>query len=786
MSFADLGLSPEILQSIHDAGYTDPTPIQAQAIPYVLMGRDVLGIAQTGTGKTASFTLPMIDILAKGRAKARMPRTLILAPTRELASQVSNNFTTYGKNHKLTMALLIGGESMGEQQKLLDRGVDVLIATPGRLLDLFDRGSILLRDVKVLVIDEADRMLDMGFIPDVERIVSLLPPIRQTLFFSATMDDEIRRLADAFLMNPREVRVAAASKAADTVTQGLVTVQAFDKREALRHLLRRETITNAFIFCNRKRDVDILHRSLVKHGFDAVAMHGDMPQYVRTERLEKFKAGEVKLMVCSDVAARGIDISDVSAVFNFDVPTHAEDYVHRIGRTGRAGKTGLAYTIATPDDGKYVAAVEKLLGQKIPPVHLEELEEVSMEAAEEATTEQRGRRRSNRRNERGSRSNSSGAEARTDRPREDARASGDRPSGDREDARRSADRNARGDRNDRGDRSDRGDRNDRNDRNDRGDRNDRRRNKRRWNDPQSEVQEMDVAEDAIGFGGFTPAFLLEETAVPLADALDDGDDDDTDDVTAPVEAAVPVPEKPKRTPRKRTPRKKAADTVPADETSAEGQQADDAPVAVAPSEDETPADTDVVEAPVAEVLVEVSAEGPAVEMQAEPVAEPAAEGEAAETPVEAVTEPVAEVEAGVEPAPEEKPKRRRTTRKKAEPAATEEGAEAATEEKPKPKRATRSRKKAEPAAMEEGAEAATEEKPKPKRATRSRKKAEPAATEEGAEAATEEKPKPKRATRSRKKVMDPEPVAEVGQAEPASEVVEAEPVAPTEAESGDE
>ncbi|WP_339325383.1 DEAD/DEAH box helicase [Pararhodospirillum photometricum] len=366
MRFADLGLSPETLKAIEEVGYTTPTPIQAQAIPVVQQGRDVLGIAQTGTGKTASFTLPMIDILASGRAKARMPRSLILAPTRELASQVADNFTLYGKYQKLSMALLIGGESMGEQQKALDRGVDVLIATPGRLIDLFERGSILLRDVKVLVIDEADRMLDMGFIPDVERIVSLLPKMRQTLFFSATMDKEIRRLADAFLMNPKEVRVEQTQKAADTVEQGLVVVSHHDKRESLRHLLRREDVANAFIFCNRKRDVDILHRSLSKHGFDAVALHGDMPQYVRTERLEQFKKGEARLLVCSDVAARGIDISDVSHVYNFDVPTHPEDYIHRIGRTGRAGRLGKAYTIATPADAKYVRAIESLLGRPVP------------------------------------------------------------------------------------------------------------------------------------------------------------------------------------------------------------------------------------------------------------------------------------------------------------------------------------------------------------------------------------------------------------------------------------
>src|SRR5215469_7402272 len=366
MSFADLGLSPEVLQAVRDAGYETPTPIQVQAIPYVLMGRDVLGCAQTGTGKTAGFTLPMLDILAAGRARARMPRSLILEPTRELAAQVAQSFETYGKHHKLTMALLIGGESFGDQEKKLDRGVDVLIATPGRLLDLIDRGKILLSDTKLLVIDEADRMLDMGFIPDVERIVSFIPKIRQTLFFSATMPPEIRRLADAFLMNPKEISVAPPASPAETVTQALLVVDTMDKRETLRRLLRHEDVKNALIFCNRKRDVDILYRSLAKHGFDVAALHGDMPQPKRTETLERFKNDEVRLLVCSDVAARGLDIQGLSHVFNFDVPYHAEDYVHRIGRTGRAGRDGRSFTLAAPEDGKSVAAIQKLIARDIP------------------------------------------------------------------------------------------------------------------------------------------------------------------------------------------------------------------------------------------------------------------------------------------------------------------------------------------------------------------------------------------------------------------------------------
>jgi superfamily II DNA/RNA helicase len=379
MTFTDLGLSPEVLRAVGDVGYVEPTPIQAQAIPYVLMGRDVLGCAQTGTGKTASFTLPMIDILASGRARARMPRSLILEPTRELASQVAENFELYGKYNKLSMALLIGGESFTDQLKKLDRGVDVLIATPGRLLDLFERGKILLSDVKTLVIDEADRMLDMGFIPDVERIVGMLPKIRQTLFFSATMPPEIRRLADAFLMNPKEVTVSPPASPAALVVQALAVVEQQDKREALRHLLRAENVRNAVIFCNRKRDVDILFRSLAKHGFSAAPLHGDLAQAIRTETLEKFRDGGIPILVASDVAARGLDIEGLSHVFNFDVPIHAEDYIHRIGRTGRAGREGHAFTIASQGDGRFVEAIEKMLGKTIPRIDVEGIATVGFE-----------------------------------------------------------------------------------------------------------------------------------------------------------------------------------------------------------------------------------------------------------------------------------------------------------------------------------------------------------------------------------------------------------------------
>ncbi len=365
-SFEDLGLSAPILQAVHEMDYLHPTPIQEQAIPFVLMGRDVLGCAQTGTGKTASFVLPMMDILAGSRARARMPRSLILEPTRELALQVADNFVLYGKYLKLNHVLIIGGESMNDQKDALMRGVDVLIATPGRLIDLIERGGILLSDTKLLVIDEADRMLDMGFIPDVERIVGLLPKGRQTLFFSATMAPAIRKLADAFLDNPKQISVSRPASVTTTITTGLVLVAEEDKREALRRMLQTEDVKNALIFCNRKRDVDILYKSLVKHGFSAGALHGDMTQPMRFATLEKFKANEIRLLVCSDVAARGLDIGGLSHVFNFDVPIHAEDYVHRIGRTGRAEKKGHAFTIAAPDDRMFVDAIETLTGMPIP------------------------------------------------------------------------------------------------------------------------------------------------------------------------------------------------------------------------------------------------------------------------------------------------------------------------------------------------------------------------------------------------------------------------------------
>ncbi|QOT72347.1 DEAD/DEAH box helicase [Sphingobium fuliginis] len=365
MTFADLGLSDELLKAVTEAGYDTPTPIQAQAIPPVLMMKDIIGIAQTGTGKTASFVLPMIDILAHGRARALMPRSLILEPTRELAAQVAENFEKYGKYHKLNMALLIGGVQMGDQLKALEKGVDVLIATPGRLMDLFQRGKILLNGCSMLVIDEADRMLDMGFIPDIEEICTKLPAQRQTLLFSATMPPVIKKLADRFLSNPKSIEVARPATASTNITQRLVKVDSRKKREALRAMLDAEDVQSAVIFCNRKTTVRELNKSLQRHGFKSGEIHGDIDQSARIAELERFRAGTVNILVASDVAARGLDIKGVSHVFNFDAPWHPDDYVHRIGRTGRAGAKGVAYTFVTSDDAEAIDNIQKLIKQKI-------------------------------------------------------------------------------------------------------------------------------------------------------------------------------------------------------------------------------------------------------------------------------------------------------------------------------------------------------------------------------------------------------------------------------------
>ncbi|MBO6602888.1 DEAD/DEAH box helicase [Boseongicola sp. H5] len=413
--FSELSLNPKVLKAVEEAGYETPTPIQEGAIPPALEGRDVLGIAQTGTGKTASFTLPMITMLARGRARARMPRSLVLCPTRELAAQVAENFDTYAKHVKLTKALLIGGVSFKEQDQLIDRGVDVLIATPGRLLDHFERGKLLLTGVQIMVVDEADRMLDMGFIPDIERIFGLVPFTRQTLFFSATMAPEIERITNTFLSNPAKIEVARQSSASETIEQVMVSfrptrrdVAAKQKRDMLRAIIEGEgeACTNAIIFCNRKVDVDIVAKSLKKHGLNAEPIHGDLDQSHRTRTLDGFRDGSIRFLVASDVAARGLDIPNVSHVLNYDVPSHAEDYVHRIGRTGRAGRKGKTIMIHVPSDDKYLGAIESLIGNSIPrvdpPIQIGDAQAATDTAEAEADTrpERKPRRSRARRDDR--------------------------------------------------------------------------------------------------------------------------------------------------------------------------------------------------------------------------------------------------------------------------------------------------------------------------------------------------------------------------------------------------
>jgi superfamily II DNA/RNA helicase len=426
--FSELGLSSATLQAVADAGYHTATPIQAEAIPVVLQGRDVLGIAQTGTGKTAAFTLPMIDKLAAGRARARMPRALVIEPTRELADQVSEAFEKYAKGQRLSWALLIGGVSFNDQETKLDRGVDVLIATPGRLLDHFERGKLLLTGVQMMVVDEADRMLDMGFIPDIERIFKLTPPKRQTLFFSATMPPEITRLTKQFLKEPVRIEAARPATTAETISQYLVRIPSTDpkaKRTALRALIGRADVKNGIVFCNRKSEVDVVAKSLRTHGLDASPIHGDLDQQTRMRTLAAFRSGELKLLVASDVAARGLDIPDVSHVFNYDVPHHADDYVHRIGRTGRAGRSGQTFMIVTPADSRNLDKILKLIG-KVP-------EEITLDfdwaSIKEEPREGRGRERGGRdRGGRGERSGRGGERGpRGERPRREPRSHADEP-----------------------------------------------------------------------------------------------------------------------------------------------------------------------------------------------------------------------------------------------------------------------------------------------------------------------------------------------------------------------
>jgi superfamily II DNA/RNA helicase len=602
MNFADLGLSEDILKAVADAGYDTPTPIQAQAIPSVLMARDILGCAQTGTGKTASFTLPMLDILHHGRARMRMPRSIILEPTRELATQVAANFDTYGKYISLSKALIIGGESAAEQSKVLEKGADVIIATPGRLIDTFERGKLLLSDCKLLVIDEADRMLDMGFIPDIEKIVNMLPKQRQTLFFSATMPKEIKRLADKFLSNPKEITVSPPSTMATTVEHKLLVMDDFDKREALRRLIRAEDVRNAFVFCNRKKDVDILYKSLTKHGFNAGRMHGDLAQSERTETLAKFKTGEITLLVCSDVAARGIDVADVSHVFNFDVPFNAEDYVHRTGRTGRAGRAGKAYTLAVPEDGKLVAAINKTINMDIPLTELDGIETLELDFT--------GKKRRNKKSRKSnSRDDKSARPARADKKDSPE---GSKPAQAEAQPQKEADsapevpvrENRNNDRsNDRG--NNRNDRNNRYNRRDRDDRDDK---------------------PVVGFGDHVPNFLLTEVPASSLGKKSTDEDETPEKATGTKRKAAEkskstAAKKPRRSTRKKT-----------DE---------------APAENAAPATAEVTEAP-AEATSEASAEAaPAKEVKKRAPrrprkkATPKAEAEESSADATALTEPAA-------------------------------------------------------------------------------------------------------------------------------------------------
>lgn len=561
--FSELGLDPKVLKAVIETGYTTPTPIQAEAIPHALQARDVLGIAQTGTGKTASFVLPMITILGQGRARARMPRSLVLCPTRELAAQVAENFDTYAKYTKLTKALLIGGVSFKEQDQLITRGVDVLIATPGRLLDHFERGKLLLTGVQIMVVDEADRMLDMGFIPDIERIFKLLPFTRQTLFFSATMAPEITRITQEFLHNPVRVEVARQATASETISQFLCTHipsrrdrADTEKREVLRQLISGEGdgLTNAIIFCNRKRDVDVVAKSLKKHGLDAAAIHGDLDQSVRTRILQSFRDDKLRILVASDVAARGLDIPAVSHVINYDVPSHSEDYIHRIGRTGRAGRLGRALTIAVPADAKNVAAIEDLIGKPIPTMD-DPLAVAALEApaekpkqaeAEDRPARSRSRKRAAPKEADVTPDSQSAVIEQTETEAVEA------PQPARPPLQQSETRTQRGRDGGRD-----------------GGRNERRSNQGR-------------GERVIGMGEHVPHFLTLDFRMPVINANDD--DESTPDEQGDAQAEAPAkPEKPKRKPRSRA-KKSAVDEGAEAAAAAEGTPAVKAadPAAAAP------------------------------------------------------------------------------------------------------------------------------------------------------------------------------------------------------------
>jgi len=576
MSFDLMGLADETLRAVTEAGYETPTPIQKQAVPVVLQGRDVMGIAQTGTGKTAGFTLPMIDILSQGRARARMPRSLILEPTRELAAQVAESFETYGKYHKLSMALLIGGVSFEDQNKALDRGVDVLIATPGRLLDHFERGRLMMSGVEIFVVDEADRMLDMGFIPDIERICKLMPQRHQTLFFSATMPPEIKRLSDTFLDDPKQIEVARPTSPAETVEQFLVMEKSKDakaKRNRLRALIGGEEIGSGIVFCNRKKDVDIVAKSLKKHGHSAAALHGDMDQGSRMEVLNAFKANDITILVASDVAARGLDIPAVSHVFNFDVPNHAEDYIHRIGRTGRAGRSGRAFTISSPLDAKFLAAVHDMIGKSIPLFDQGDAEEVDALLSEaDDKPRKRGRRRCGRRNNR-----DKNQETKTVKQDEDLHP----PRG--HDARTAQKHPHRKEKTDRSERQ----------------------QKSRRTEHGDKIPEPNGIK---GLGDHTPAFLLQPVVIPGSRKSSKPEEDEA--------------EEPKKTKKKAAPKKTAFKQTASTKKKATSKKdsGEKKKTSSKKAKKEEPAEEQVVdtpEAPEAELPVEAEAEAPAVEEKAE-------------------------------------------------------------------------------------------------------------------------------------------------------------------------
>ncbi len=558
--FSELNLSPKVLKAVEEAGYETPTPIQEGAIPPALEGRDVLGIAQTGTGKTASFTLPMITMLARGRARARMPRSLVLCPTRELAAQVAENFDTYAKHVKLTKALLIGGVSFKEQDQLIDRGVDVLIATPGRLLDHFERGKLLLTGVQIMVVDEADRMLDMGFIPDIERIFGLVPFTRQTLFFSATMAPEIERITNTFLSNPAKIEVARQSSASETITQKMISFKptrremaAKEKREMLRQAIKAEgaACTNAIIFCNRKVDVDIVAKSLKQHGMNAEPIHGDLDQSHRTRTLDGFRDGSIMFLVASDVAARGLDIPNVSHVINYDMPSHAEDYVHRIGRTGRAGRLGTAITLAVPSDEKYLVAIEALLGTTIPRVEAPWLPggaapSAATETAEDAPARERKPRRTrSRRDEAPAPAPAPAPETKAATPVVEVAAVAEaaapapkpQPRPEQPQPRQERQERVQPERDDRDDRSDR---HSRGDRNDRGDRN------------RGGRDRSDRGPRVVGMGDHMPDFIAMSFDERRGGPARISDDEPEGDVADTIAATTPEADAPKAKPAAKT------------------------------------------------------------------------------------------------------------------------------------------------------------------------------------------------------------------------------------------